>query len=285
MPSPISAADILGHSGFAPARDRHVGTLVRLYRGDRFVIWMMADAAVITLRGLICSFHAAHRPDDPATWATPKRLRDIIVAAGLASPRRVDGMIARFRQAAYVEAEAVPSDRRLRLLRPSARLLTHDRAHLAAYHRFLRELFPGRGYEWVETGDPVVHLAVRRSALRDLSGAMRFRHHPAMMHFLVRDGGYLAFLLAAALDRAGERMTLGAMSEALGVSRTQIRSLFAQARAEGYVRLPDGDGPVRIEPVLWEAHARFLADVMAAQDTIAQAAITEDALARAAPAS
>jgi hypothetical protein len=55
----------------------------------------------------------------------------LIVGCGLASPRRLDDLMARFRHAGYVVSVAAPVDHRVRILTPTERLLAHDREHLA----------------------------------------------------------------------------------------------------------------------------------------------------------
>lgn len=271
----LTPEDVLHHPRFASARDEHIVSLTALFAGDRFATWMMADAAVFCLRGLIIGFHVSHEPADRRTWATPSNLRKLLVDLKLASPRRVDDMIARFLQAKYVEAATSTVDGRVRLLAPTARLLGHDRDHLAAYHRFLLTLLPGQGYEWLLTGDDGTHRAIRRVAFGRLAQAMAFRHHPPMMLFLARDAGYLAFLLLACAQITGRQHALSftGMATDLGVSRTHIRNLFREAEAAGYVRLDTrGTSPVEITPTMWESYEAFLADVQAEQHSIAQEA-------------
>lgn len=281
----LTPEDVLAHPRFLRARDTHIAALTALFAGNRFVTWMMADAAVICLRGLIIGCHASYAPDDRSTWATPANLRRPIVAAKLASPRRIDTMIARFRQARFVEGRVTPADRRVHLLAPTPQLLAHDRNHLAAYHRFLSELLPGQGYEWIrtdgqetcltETRLTETHLAVRRAAYRRLPAAFAFRRHAPIMMFLARDAGYLAFLLLAHAQLAGREhaVSFTGMASDLGVSRTHVRNLFREAEAAGYVRLnATGTRPVEITPPLWTSYDRFLADVQVGQHAIAQAA-------------
>ncbi|MGU3538905.1 hypothetical protein [Methylobacterium sp. A54F] len=274
-PVPLTAQDILDHPRFRAARQAHVEALIGLFAGDRFVAEMMMDACTITLRGLIVGCHAAHDDQDRSSWGTVSRLQMMIAERRLASPRRVYDLISRFRAAGYVTVAPLPHDRRTRVLKPTERLLAHDRDHLAAYHRFLLDLYPGRGYEWTRAPDLRVQLAMRRTGFRALPQAMAFMRHSPFMMFLARDAGYLAFLLAAGAELQADdtEATFTSFAAHLGVSRTHIRNLFAEAEAAGYVRLGRDLGrPVQIMPVLWDAYDRFLADVQADQDAIAQSA-------------
>jgi hypothetical protein len=269
-----TAEEILAHPRFAEARRAHIDALVGLFAGDRFVTRLMNDAGTITLRGLLVGFHAAHDENDPTTWATPGQVRKHIVDRGLASARRVDDMIARFRQARYISSVVSPADNRVRILTPTGRLITHDRDHLAVYHRFLLDLYPGRGYEWTIGKDIRAQLAIRKALLYAMPQAMAFMRHVPVMMFLSHDAGYLAFLLVAQADLAdSDDLSFRSIAHRLGVSRTHIRNLFVEAEAAGYVRLgPKRSRPVEIMPVLRDAYDRFLADVQADQDTIAQIA-------------
>jgi hypothetical protein len=234
----------------------------------------MNDAGTITLRGLLVGFHAAYDENDRTTWATPGQVRKHIVDRGLASARRVDDMIARFRQARYISSVVSPDDNRIRILKPTERLIAHDRDHLAVYHRFLLDLHPGRGYEWTLSNDHRVQLAIRKALFYALPQAMAFMRHVPVLMFLARDAGYLAFLLVAQAELAGtDGVSFTSMAQRLGVSRTHIRNLFVEAEAAGYVRLgPKRSHPVEIMPPLHDAYDRFLADVQADQDAVAQIA-------------
>lgn len=186
-------------------------------------------------------------------------------------------MLARFRQENYIVPVAPAADKRMRILRPTDRLIAHDRDHLATYHRFLLDLYPGRGYEWTIGKDPRAQVAIRKAALRDTPQAMAFMRHAPFMMFLARDAGYLAFLLVAQAELAdsAETMSFTEIARRLGVSRTHIRNLFLEAEAAGYVRLGDPGTPVTILPALWRAYDHFLADVQSAQDEIAQIAFAQ----------
>src|SRR4030081_3534013 len=272
-----TAEEILAHPRFAEARRAHVDALVKLFAGDRFVTRLMNDAGTITFRGLLIGFHAVYDENDRATWATPGQVRKHIVDRGLASARRVDDMIAHFRQARYISSVVSPADHRVRILTPTERLIAHDRDHLAVYHRFLLDLYPGRGYEWTLGQDSRVQLAIRKALFYAMPQAMAFMRHAPVMLFLTRDAGYLAFLLVAQAEFAdSDDLSFTSMAHRLGVSRTHIRNLFVEAEAAGYVRLsPKRSRPVEIMPVLRDAYDLFVADVQADQDAIAQIAFAK----------
>jgi len=270
----ITPEDILAHPRFAEARAAHIDAVVALFKADRFATRMMADVGVILFRAFLVGFHVAFDVNDPTTWATPSNVRQALVARNLASPRRVDDLLARFRQAGYVESLPSPGDRRMRILVPTARLIAHDRDHLAAYQRFLLDLFPGRGYEWVLGHDEAVHKAIRFVAFQNQARATSALNHEAVRLFLAFDAGYLALLLVMQAQLSDTIiLTWKSLSDELGVSRSHLRTLFARAEAEGYVRIQAGDRRlILVLPPLWQAYDTFLAGVEADQDVISQEA-------------
>lgn len=64
---------------------------------------LIVDAACVLTVDLLVGFFAAHDRGDPTTWATVGRLQKLVAELGLASRRRMDDLIARFRQTGYVE--------------------------------------------------------------------------------------------------------------------------------------------------------------------------------------
>lgn len=273
-----TAEEILAHPRFAAARRAHIDTLVELFADNRDVARLMLDAGTIVVRGFIVAFHAVYDENDRATWATPGQVQEHIVRRGLSSPRRVDDLLASFRETGYVETIVSPVDKRVRILKPTERLIAHDRDHLIAYQQFLHDLYPMRGYEWTVRRDPHVHLAIRKAAFYAQPQALAFMRHAPFRLFLSRDAGYLAFLLAAQAELAHteETVSFTSIARRLGVSRTHLRNLFVEAEAAGYVRLhPQGRRAVEIMPPLWEAYDHFLADVQADQDVIAQIAFAK----------
>ena len=108
MTPSFSAADILAHPRFAEARLAHIDAIVEVFQADRFASRMMFDVGMIMLRGFLVGFHFTFDAGDRATWATPGAVRDALIARNLASPRRVDDLLARFRQAGYVVPQRRP---------------------------------------------------------------------------------------------------------------------------------------------------------------------------------
>src|SRR4051794_1473740 len=102
MPSnPEPADEILAHPRFPEARHAHIEDFIGVFAGNRFMVRLLADAACLMTAALLVGFHAAYDENDTRTWATLGRLQRLIAARRLASPRRLDSLIARFRQTGY----------------------------------------------------------------------------------------------------------------------------------------------------------------------------------------
>jgi hypothetical protein len=235
----------------------------------------MADAGCLMLAATLIGMYANQDESDPATWATHGRVQKLVADRKIASPRRLDDLIARFESTGYIERVASPSDKRVRILRPTELLLSHDRAYMAVYHRLLHALYPDRGYEGAVQEDPVMHLAIRKASFHAQPIAAAFMRHPVMTVFLAHDAGFMLPLLAIQSAREGslaEATSFTAIARRLGVSRTHVRNIFIAAAAAGFVSLDGEAGAVRLQPRFWPAYDRGVADVASACDAIAQQA-------------
>jgi hypothetical protein len=226
-----TAEEILAHPRFAEARRAHIDALVGLFADNRFVTRLMIDSGTIMLRALLVGFHVAHDEDDRTTWATLGQVQNVLVERGLASARRVEDLVARFRQVGYVVSVESPSDIRVRILKPTEQLLAHDRDHLAVYHRFLYDLYPDHGHDWTLRQDPRVHFAIRKAMFLALDKATVFTRHQPIMTFLSRNAGYCAFLLVAqaALSRYPREQS-SARSPIVLASRERMSAIFLSMR-------------------------------------------------------
>jgi len=268
----VTAKEILSHVKFREARRTLVDTLVALFTESRPAARLMSNAATMLLRALIVTHYAAFDETDRRTWGTPSILRQHLAERGFASPRHTDNLIARFVRLGYVEPLVSPIDRRTRILQPTGTLLALDREHLAAHHRFLDDLYPGRGYGWTAAPSEGMHLAIR-SASFDARPFGRALSRSPMSEFLMRDAGYPALLLAAQaeLSSAPASLSLSGIADRLHVSRTHVSNLFAEAEEHGLVSMRSRAGP-QLTPRLRTAYDEFIADVSSEQDEIAQRA-------------
>ena len=273
--SHVSTDEILNHPGFREARDALVDGFVDLFADSPFLTKLMADAGCLMLAATLIGMHANQDENDSRTWATHGRVQKLIAGRRIASLRRLDHLIARFELTGYIERVASTADKRVRILRPTELLLSHDRAYMAVYHRLLHTLYPDRGYERVARQDPVAHLAIRKASFHAQPIAAAFMRHPVMTVFLAHDAGFMLPLLAIQSARArspADAVSFTTIARRLGVSRTHVRNIFIAAAAAGFVSLDGEAGTVRLLPRFWPAYDRGVADVASACDATAQQA-------------
>ena len=166
MPSHHTSDAILANAHFPAARSAYMRAMLELYENDAFSNRLITEAGrSVIFFNLLC-LHATYNPNDRATWPTPSLLKQSADSFGVSSVRRFHDLIARLVETGYVEPKAAPTDRRVRLLIPTERMLAHDRAWLAAFYTPLHVMFPDAGYESHLRHDPAYQKA-RTGSLPD----------------------------------------------------------------------------------------------------------------------
>jgi DNA-binding MarR family transcriptional regulator len=280
MPAPSpSVADavhtpeeILAHPRFAIARAAFVDAVLTLHEGDQFRSRLLAEVMRQVTFNLIVSLHLRHDVSDRTTWATPQRLKDEIRAFGMASPRRVDALVARLAQLGYVDIRPSEHDGRARILIPTVKMMSLDREWLVYHYTPLHMMFPDPGY-----GEPITRNAAfqraQRLAALDFSskGAEIMANNPAVMRFMGRDSGVMVLIKLIQLSAAGNarEVSHSDVGARFGVSRTHVRALLEDAADHGDVSLRGRGGRlVELKPSLLQAFDRFLADAMSGHDML-----------------
>jgi len=179
-----SAEDILAHPKFPLARGRYIDAILALYEGDAFLTRLMGEAARGVIFLVILCLDAGYDPDDEATWLTLKRLKQQMAQYGLSSPRHIENTVALLIHDGFLESIPSQRDRRLRLLTPTAKMLSHDGDWLAANYLPLELMFPEPGYEAVMQRDPAFRRALRQVAMSFFAhGAQILGGNPDIMLF------------------------------------------------------------------------------------------------------
>jgi len=264
------SAMMLAHPRFAQARNAYVNAGLKLYENEPAMNKLMLEAGRMLLFGVVLCLAAGHDDADRASWATITRLQASLAAFGVASPRQIELIIARLKQAGFLRLVPAPLDRRARLVLPTQALLDHDLDWLETNFLPLHIMFPEPGYPLPMRRDPQFQKAQRIAALGLLPWAGRIMgENPPMLPFLRRyAGGLVLMKLIQAQDGAapgGVNFTdLGAR---FAVSRTHIRVLLEEAEALALVELIGrGRRQVRLLPPLLAAYDQFAADSMAAHE-------------------
>ena len=269
-----SPEEILAHDRFAVARARYVDAILALYEGDAFLTRVMGEAARAVIFLVILCLDAGYDPDDRATWLTLKRLKQQMAQYGLSSPRHIESTVALLVHNGFLESIPSQRDRRLRLLTPTARMLSHDRDWLAANYLPLQLMFPDPGYGAVMQRDPAFRRALRRIAMGFSGrGAEILGGNPDMMLFLARDAGVLILFklaqMAGASDGSAVELDYKDIGARFCVSRTHVQKILQDAARAGLVAVSGRGGHfVALTPRIWRALDRFAAEGMSGHDML-----------------
>jgi DNA-binding MarR family transcriptional regulator len=266
-------AEILAHPRFAAARSAFVDAVLALHEGDQFSSRLLVETMRQVVFNLIVSLHLRHDPADRSTWPTPQRLKEEVRTFGLASPRRVDALVARLIQTGYVESRVSELDGRVRILTPTPKMMSLDREWLFYHHTPLHVMFPD-DYSEPMARDGAFQRAQRLVAL-DFSakGAEIMANNPAVMRFMSRDSGILVLIKLIQMQMSAtdgvNDLSYADIGARFGISRTHVRLLLEDAAEHGDVSLSGRGGRlVELQPSILAAFDRFLADAMSGHDML-----------------
>jgi len=275
MPTPSpsvpvhTSEEILAHPRFKAARSAFIDAVLAFHEGDQFTSRLMVETMRQVTFGLLVILHLRHDESDRSTWSTPQRLKDEIKTFGLASPRRIDALVARLVQLGYLDSRLSEQDGRVRLLTPTPKMMALDREWLVYNYVPLHVMFPD------DYAEPIARDAAFQRAQRLVS--VDFSAHSAkviasnapVMRFMHRDAGILVLikLIQMSADHAAEGLSFTDIGTRFGISRTHVRGLLEDAARHGDVSLTGrGARLVELKPSILQAFDRFLADAMWSHD-------------------
>jgi DNA-binding MarR family transcriptional regulator len=267
-----SSEEILAHPRFAAARAAFVDAVLAFHEGDQFRSRLLVEATRQVTFNLIVALHLRYEASDRMTWPTPRRLKDELRMFGLASERRIDALVARLIQLGHVESHPSEQDGRVRILSPTAKMMSLDREWLVYHYVPLHLMFPDPGYPEPMAQDPAFQRAQRLIAV-DFSakGAEIMAGNPAVMRFMNRDAGVLVLIKLIQMSTAGgaQDLSYSGIGARFGVSRTHVRALLEDAARDGDVSLSGRGGRlVELRPSILLAFDRFVADSMSGHDLL-----------------
>ena len=268
--------ELLAHPRFAAARAAFIEAVLAFHEGDQFSSRLMVETMRQMTFNKIIALHFGQDVTDRSSWPTPGRVKDELARFGLASPRRLDALLARLVQAGYVQSRPLEQDGRVRILTPTPRMLALDREWLVYNYVPLHVMFPG-GYSEPMARDPAFQRAQRVVGRGFAANAAAIiAGNPAVMRFMHRDAGMLVLIKLIQMpdDRNGNGVSYTDLAARFGVSRTHVRLLLQDAEQHGDVSLTaDRKRMVKLKPSLLAAFDRFLADSMSAHDSMYRLAL------------
>lgn len=262
---------ILGHPCFGAARDGYIDAVMALYEGRPPLLELMRDGGRIFVYGVIMALWGGYRAAAPATWPSIRRLKAEVGRFGIASPRQIDLILARFIQAGHFQISPAPDDGRLRLVLPTAALVEHDRAFIRAHYVPLATLFGPQAYALPLARDIAFLKAARAGWLATL-GVMAdevIRPNRPVLRFYAASAGMLLLMrLARVQHLAGDdpiAIDHTDIGRRFAVSRTHVRTLLQAAAADGHVVLV-APGRIRLAPALLASLDRNIAERLSLLD-------------------
>jgi DNA-binding MarR family transcriptional regulator len=287
LPTQLSVDEILAHPHFRAARNAMVREMLGLYENDVFLNRLLLEVGRNLVFVVIMCLDARYDESDRSTWPTLRAVTRAMAGFNLASPRRVADLVSRLIKTGYLEQVLAHRDRRVRLLRPTQKMIAQDQDWLVSHYAPLQVLFPKPGYARIMQRDPDFQRAQRLvSASFFPYAAQTMARHPSMMQFMVREGGIMIVIklieLAGPDADTSRKIVYSDIGARFGVSRTQVRKLLQEAEKAGLVRLTQEGGRfVQLTPALIEAFDRFIADTMVGHDLMYKLALRGEAAANA----
>ncbi|WEK04664.1 MAG: hypothetical protein P0Y65_21230 [Candidatus Devosia phytovorans] len=270
----LSTEQILAHPRWPQARDCYIQVLVQSHSPDPAISRVMQDVAGLVLFNLVIAIYEA-RGEARKDWPTINRIRESFANFGLASDRSTDEMLARMRQIGLIELQVAPADKRVRLVRPTQRMVAEDCAWHDNHTRALAVLRPdSRDYDAMFAHEPL-HRQVHRAISNDLHekafDVLDTKVNPLVGFVMRQDGAKIIFLyLQRALaggDPSRVSLSYAAASERIDTSRTHIRNLLAALESSGLLRrYGNGGNDIELTPELWRHADYFIASMMSAND-------------------
>ncbi len=274
-----SSDEILAHPRFPDALTAFIEAVLHLYEDDAFLTRLLLEAGRQVMFSIIICLHVRYDEADRATWPTMGLLHQSMTQFGLSSPRRIEALVARLIRFGFLKSVAAKSDRRVRILTPTAKMIDHDLDWLAAHYLPLHVMFPDAGYAQAINRDPSFQRAQRLAAIGFFGlGADILASNQAMMLFLSRDAGVMILMKLIQMADAGngkaeEGLSYADIGSRFGVSRTHVRKTLRDAERAGLVGLSGRGGQlVELMPSVRQAFARFVADSMSGHDLLFQIA-------------
>jgi DNA-binding MarR family transcriptional regulator len=284
LPSFHSSEEIQASPRFIEARTSWIHGVLGLYDNDPFINRLLMEAGrSLAFLNILC-LYACYEEHDRATWPTIQLLQKTLEQFGVSSARRIHDLVARFAETGYIRPDPAPSDRRARILTPTAKMIALDLDWLAVFYKPLDIMFSDPGYAPALRRDLAFQKSQRRAA-RQFTGyaAQLMRDNPAWMHFMGREAGSTVLIKLMELDQTegGEGLaqySFADLANRFGISRTHVRAMLREAEAADLVELSTTQARVTaLAPTLIAAFDRFFADITAGNDLIFQVVMADEA--------
>ena len=263
---------------------------VALYDGNRLLNQLMNDRARTLFSHVALALHFALREDDRGSGLTVSRMKELCTEIQLCSPGRVEAMLALLRISGYLVAANDASDRRLRRLVPTEKLIALHRMRWKYQFNAMAEVVADARLSHAALDDPAFIAAFTRELGRQFRRRRVIERAPELVSFTENKAGIvLLFALMLGDDDDTEEqfsterlvpISLSALSQKFAVSRKHVLTVLRDAEQQGLLqRIGDRGEQVVLQPKLVHAAQNLVAGMFVLLSHSARAARREIGLA------
>jgi hypothetical protein len=246
-PEKLAAAtqDVLAHPAFEAALQCFCTGMIASFEGQRLANRLMGDAGRFALMAICFLLEEARRTGAEPHGATTARIAELLARRKLASPRATHSLIAMLRLAGALEPVSGTGDQRMRPLRPTALMIGQASRWLSYNLRgaAMIALLPGPVEALLAEPGFVAGYFARMGQPYVQHGFILYDGFPQIEQLMGRFGGYqmmLELTRSAVVSPTGALFadaSIGALSDRLKFSRSQMRSILDMATREGWLNL------------------------------------------------
>ncbi|KQO64197.1 hypothetical protein ASF22_21550 [Methylobacterium sp. Leaf87] len=234
---------------------------------------MLVEAGRLGIFSFVMGLWADYNPQDRTTWPTVNRLKGQIDRCGLASSRHIDDVLAWLAATDYIVLQRIADDRRVRLLKPTERMITQDYRMILPFFRALDLLFGGARYalfleryracQRVRQKVTTAIFPWATSLLPQNRDLTIFFDRTCAIQILFK----LVALDATRSEHAARETSLVEFGTRLGMSRTHVRNILRDAEEAGLMVRSRRDGVFHhLTPDCVTAFDRFVANALSLVD-------------------
>lgn len=261
-------AEILASPNFKTARNTMCEGYMALFEYDPALNKILAEYSRYAIIMFAICIAAKQRDEDPSTWLTLGHLQDVICQFQIASPGRVEALVARLIDTGWMKKRPAPGDARKRILVPTQPLLNHDMGMIRAQARACLLVGKGEALQRAancdtdfERANAIISVAAFAEAM-----TMTMKHPEMLQYFLMRDSGYMVLLSLVISAQRSPSESISTMpyqdiARRFGISRAHVHNVVNDAQDAGLLRvLTPGRSEVELLPRLYDLFDRLTAD-------------------------
>lgn len=284
-PSATDAIEtVRSHPCFLRAVRASMRDMVAWYDGNRLLNQLMNDRARALFSQAALALHFSRRQDDRMSGLTVSRMKAICSDIQLCSPGRVEAMLALLRVSGYLTTANDESDRRLRRLIPTEKLIALHRRRWKDQFGAMTEVVDDAALSHAALDDPAFIAAFAREIGRQFRRRRLIAGAPELASLVENKAGLvLMFALMLGDDAEGEFSTdrpipvsLSALAKKFSVSRKHVLTVLRDAEGQGFLRrVGDRGEEVVLQPKLLRAAQNLVTEVFLLLSQSARAARRE----------